>query len=322
MSGESQEGRQGGPGAAAVSHRADAGLVPAAERLRLPGPDGGDPRRAAVHLPAVRGAREPAGLAPARARARATSTAWPSSPRTRRRCWRRTSASPPRAWCSSPSTPGSTPTRSAYILEHSGAKVLFIDREFESLVQAAPRRPPRGAHRRHRRPRRPLRGLPGRRLAGARASPGSRTSTRRSRSTTPRERPAGPRASWSITAGAYLNAIGETLETGLSFDARYLWTLPMFHCNGWCFTWGVTAYGATHVCLRRVEPGAGLGPDRRRGHHPLLRRPDRADRDRQRPQGPPARPPGDRRGGRRAALPDPARARCGSSASVPSTSTA
>ena len=38
--------------------------------------------------------------------------------------------------------------------------------------------------------------------------------------------------------GAYLNAIGETLETGLTFDAKYLWTLPMFHCNGWCFTWG------------------------------------------------------------------------------------
>ena len=48
-------------------------------------------------------------------------------------------------------------------------------------------------------------------------------------------------------------AIGEMLETGLSFDSTYLWTLPMFHCNGWCFTWGVTAMGATHVCLRRVE---------------------------------------------------------------------
>jgi fatty-acyl-CoA synthase len=34
----------------------------------------------------------------------------------------------------------------------------------------------------------------------------------------------------------------------------YLWTLPMFHCNGWCFTWGVTAVGATHVCLRKVDP--------------------------------------------------------------------
>ena len=53
--------------------------------------------------------------------------------------------------------------------------------------------------------------------------------------------------------GAYLNALGETIETGMTFDARYLWTLPMFHCNGWCYTWGVTALGGTHVCLRRVE---------------------------------------------------------------------
>jgi fatty-acyl-CoA synthase len=55
--------------------------------------------------------------------------------------------------------------------------------------------------------------------------------------------------------GAYLNAIGEILETAMSWDARYLWTLPMFHCNGWCFTWGVTALAGTHVCLRRVDPG-------------------------------------------------------------------
>ena len=55
--------------------------------------------------------------------------------------------------------------------------------------------------------------------------------------------------------GAYLNAIGEIIETAMSFDARYLWTLPMFHCNGWCFTWGVTAVSGTHICLRRVESG-------------------------------------------------------------------
>jgi fatty-acyl-CoA synthase len=54
--------------------------------------------------------------------------------------------------------------------------------------------------------------------------------------------------------GAYLNAIGEIIETGMSFDTRYLWTLPMFHCNGWCFTWGVTAVGGTHICLRKIDP--------------------------------------------------------------------
>jgi fatty-acyl-CoA synthase len=54
--------------------------------------------------------------------------------------------------------------------------------------------------------------------------------------------------------GAYINAIGEILETAMTFDAKYLWTLPMFHCNGWCFTWGVTSVGGTHYCLRRVDP--------------------------------------------------------------------
>ena len=54
--------------------------------------------------------------------------------------------------------------------------------------------------------------------------------------------------------GAYLNAIGQILVHGLRPDSVYLWTLPMFHCNGWTYTWGVTAIGGTHVCLRRVEP--------------------------------------------------------------------
>ncbi|HEU5379524.1 MAG TPA: acyl--CoA ligase family protein [Ktedonobacteraceae bacterium] len=54
--------------------------------------------------------------------------------------------------------------------------------------------------------------------------------------------------------GGYLNALSEVMETGMSSRSVYLWTLPMFHCNGWCFTWGVTAIGATHVCLRQVDP--------------------------------------------------------------------
>lgn len=54
--------------------------------------------------------------------------------------------------------------------------------------------------------------------------------------------------------GAYLNALGELIETRMSSDSRYLWTLPMFHCNGWCYPWAVTAVGATHVCLRKFDP--------------------------------------------------------------------
>ncbi len=54
--------------------------------------------------------------------------------------------------------------------------------------------------------------------------------------------------------GAYLNALGEAIEMGLQPSSVYLWTVPMFHCNGWCFPWGVTATGALHVCLRKVVP--------------------------------------------------------------------
>ena len=54
--------------------------------------------------------------------------------------------------------------------------------------------------------------------------------------------------------GAYLNACGNALAFGLAPTSVYLWTLPMFHCNGWTYTWAVTLQGGTHVCLRRVDP--------------------------------------------------------------------
>jgi fatty-acyl-CoA synthase len=142
-----------------------------------------------------------------------------------------------------------------YILKHSGAKVLLVDREFEPLVA-------------------PL-DLTGVRVVriddtGAAGDPYEdflaahspepceswledeyeTISINYTSGTTGR-----PKGVMIHHRGAYLNAIGETIETGMTFDATYLWTLPMFHCNGWCFTWGVTALGGTHVCLRRVEPG-------------------------------------------------------------------
>ena len=142
-----------------------------------------------------------------------------------------------------------------YILKHSGAKVLFVDHEFEPLVA-------------------PL-DLTGVRVVriddtGAAGDPYEdflaahspepcepwledeleTISINYTSGTTGR-----PKGVMIHHRGAYLNAIGETIETGMTFDATYLWTLPMFHCNGWCFTWGVTALGGTHVCLRRVEPG-------------------------------------------------------------------
>jgi fatty-acyl-CoA synthase len=54
--------------------------------------------------------------------------------------------------------------------------------------------------------------------------------------------------------GAYQNALAEVFHANLRPESVYLWTLPMFHCNGWCFPWAVTAAGATHVCLPRVDP--------------------------------------------------------------------
>jgi fatty-acyl-CoA synthase len=55
--------------------------------------------------------------------------------------------------------------------------------------------------------------------------------------------------------GAYLNAMSEVIVAGLGTDSAYLWTLPMFHCNGWCFPWAVTAVAARHVTMRAVDPG-------------------------------------------------------------------
>jgi fatty-acyl-CoA synthase len=55
--------------------------------------------------------------------------------------------------------------------------------------------------------------------------------------------------------GAYLNALSEVIVAGLGTGSAYLWTLPMFHCNGWCFPWAVTAVAARHVTMRAVDPG-------------------------------------------------------------------
>jgi len=54
--------------------------------------------------------------------------------------------------------------------------------------------------------------------------------------------------------GAYLNALGNVLALGFDPQTVYLWVLPMFHCNGWCHTWAITAAGGVHVCLDRVDP--------------------------------------------------------------------
>ncbi|HER27082.1 MAG TPA: acyl-CoA synthetase, partial [Rhodospirillales bacterium] len=54
--------------------------------------------------------------------------------------------------------------------------------------------------------------------------------------------------------GAFLNAMSNAMVFGLNQHSVYLWTLPMFHCNGWTYPWAVTAVGGTHVCLRETDP--------------------------------------------------------------------
>ena len=56
--------------------------------------------------------------------------------------------------------------------------------------------------------------------------------------------------------GAYLNALSNIIDWGMPRHSVYLWTLPMFHCNGWCFAWTMAANAGTNVCLRKVEPQA------------------------------------------------------------------
>ncbi len=76
--------------------------------------------------------------------------------------------------------------------------------------------------------------------------------------------------------GAYLQSLAMALHSGLSSDGVFLWTLPMFHCNGWCFTWAVTAVGATPPLPAQGRAGGDLGSDRARGGDPLQRAPRRS----------------------------------------------
>jgi len=64
-----------------------------------------------------------------------------------------------------------------------------------------------------------------------------------------------PKGVMTTHRGAYLHALGVIAEAQLTPRSSYLWTLPMFHCNGWAYPWAVTAMGAKHVCLARVEAG-------------------------------------------------------------------
>ena len=65
--------------------------------------------------------------------------------------------------------------------------------------------------------------------------------------------------------GTLLNALGEIIAHKLERDSVFLWTLPLFHCNGWCFPWAVTGAGGTHVMLRAIDPAHTLALIRSEG---------------------------------------------------------
>ena len=133
-----------------------------------------------------------------------------------------------------------------------------------------------GIRRRRRAARRDrIRGFPRRRRS--RISPGRCRTTNgtRSRSTTRPAPPAIPKGVVYHHRGAYLLAVGNVVTCGMGKHPVYLWTLPMFHCNGWCFPWSISVVAGTHVCLRAVRAAPMYDAIADAQGHASVRRADR-----------------------------------------------
>ena len=156
------------------------------------------------------------------------------------------------------------PQAIAFMLEHGEAKIVITDREFSATIEAALK-------------------MVKRRIMVVDAEDAEFRGGRRLGELTYEELLAGgepnfawrwPQDEWEAIAlnytsgttgnpkgvvyhhrGAYLNAVGNILVWGMPHHSVYLWTLPMFHCNGWCFPWTMAANAGTSVCLRKVEAG-------------------------------------------------------------------
>ncbi len=143
----------------------------------------------------------------------------------------------------------------AYIMEHSGATFLFVDAELEHLLSEADstkfqtvRVDDNGAA-----------SDPYEQFLAAASADEPESWLLDEEETITIDYTSGttgrPKGVMYTYRGAYLNALGQVIETGMNFDTVYLWTLPMFHCNGWCNTWATSAIAGTNICLRKIDPG-------------------------------------------------------------------
>ncbi len=140
----------------------------------------------------------------------------------------------------------------SFTVAHSGAQVLIYDYEFEDIVRDIAAQTGGGLRLvRAGRPDDPYELLLGSAGPWRRAVTDERglLSINYTSGTTGK-----PKGVMYHHRGAFLQALAMAMETRLDCDSTFLWTLPMFHCNGWCFPWGVTAAGAAHLCLRRFDP--------------------------------------------------------------------